>query len=397
MLVHQRDCCIVGAGPAGAVLAYLLARRGLRVTLLEACEDFDREFRGDTFHPALMETMQELGLADRVLQLSSSRITKATVETSSGCVTLYDFGRLGTPYPFISMIPQQRFLEFLTQETTRFPTFELCMGANVQELIEENGVVMGVRYRGASGELQEIRATLTVGADGRSSTVRRLGGFTLVKNAPPMDVLWFRLPKATGKDQAGFRTLIRLGHMMVLFNRGDYWQAGYVIRKGSYREVRAEGLDSFRRSVETAAPEFAGRLNGLNDWKSIAWLSVESSRVTRWHRPGLLLIGDAAHVMTPVGGVGISVAVQDAVVAANVLAGPLQEKRVLASHLAAVQRRRLLSVRVIQAYQRVAQKQIVTPALNAEFERPAFLKIPLVRRLPARLLGIGLWREHVRV
>ena len=391
------DCCIVGAGPAGVVLAYLLARRGLRVTLLEACQDFNRDFRGDTFHPILMEIMEELGFAERVLKLGLSRITKATVETPSGVFTLYDFSRLKTAYPFITMIPQERFLEFLTRETLEFSGFEICMGANVQELIEEDGVVKAVRYRGPSGMQREVRAALTVGADGRGSAVRRLGGFTLVKKTPTMDVLWFRLPQLFGEGHAGFRTLIQRGHMMVLFDRGGYWQAGYVIRKGSYREVRAGGLEAFRNSIETAAPEFAGQLDELNDWKNIAALSVESSRVTRWHRPGLLLIGDAAHVMTPVGGVGISVAVQDAVVAANILIRPLQERRVVAKHLAAVQRRRLLPVAVIQAYQRVAQRQVVSPALRDDFAPPALLKVPVLRHLPARLLGIGLWREHVRV
>ena len=393
----QVDCCIVGAGPAGAVLSYLLARRGLRVTLLEACHDFDRDFRGDTFHPGLMEIMEELGLAERVLKLSLARITKASVETTSGCVTLYDFSRLKTAYPFITMIPQARFLDFLTREAAQFPSFELQMGANVQELIEEAGVIKGVRYRGGSGAQQEVRATLTVGADGRSSAMRRLGGFALVKKTPPMDVLWFRLPRRPGEDQPGFRTLIQRGHMMVLFNRGDYWQAGYVIRKGSYRDVRSAGLKAFRRSIEEAAPEFTGQLDELKDWKKIAALSVESSRVKRWHRPGLLLIGDAAHVMTPVGGVGIHVAVQDAVVAANVLVGPLQENHLAARHLAAIRRRRLLPVAVIQAYQRIAQEQVVTPALSDDFAPPAFLKVPLIRNLPARLLGIGLWRVHVRV
>jgi 2-polyprenyl-6-methoxyphenol hydroxylase-like FAD-dependent oxidoreductase len=194
-----------------------------------------------------------------------------------------------------------------------------------------------------------------------------------------------------------FRTLIQRGHMMVLFNRGDYWQAGYVIRKGSFGEVRAAGLETFRRSIETAAPEFTGHLDELSDWKKISALSVESSRVKRWHRLGLLLIGDAAHVMTPVGGVGINVAVQDAMVAANILVGPLQENRLAAKHLAAIQRRRLLPVAVIQAYQRIAQKRVVTPALSDDFAPPAFLKVPLIRNLPARLLGIGLWPEHVRV
>ncbi len=391
------DCCIVGAGPAGAVLAYLLARRGLRVALLEACHDFDRDFRGDTFHPGLMEIMEELGLSERVLNLSLARITKATVETTSGSVILYDFSRLKTAYPFITMIPQARFLEFLTREAAQFPSFELRMGANVLELIEEGGVIKGARYRDGSGMQQEVRAPLTVGADGRGSAMRRLGGFALVKNTPPMDVLWFRLPRRPGDNQAGFRTLIQHGHMMVLFNRGDYWQAGYVIRKGNYRDVRSAGLEAFRRSIETAAPEFTGQLDELNDWKKIAALSVESSRVKRWHRPGLLLIGDAAHVMTPVGGVGINVAVQDAVVAANVLVGPLREHCLAAKHLAAIQRRRLLPVAVIQAYQRIAQKQVVTPALSDDFAPPAFLKVPLIRNLPARLLGIGLWRVHVRV
>lgn len=390
------DCCIVGAGPAGAVLAYILARRGLGVTLLEACQDFERDFRGDTFHPLLMEIMAELGLADEVMALSVAKIPQLVGETPAGSFVGLDFSTLKTRYPFITMIPQSRFLAFLTREAAKFPGFELRMGANVSELIERDGSVVGVRYR-SGWERREVRATLTVGADGRGSTTRRLGGFREIKMTPPMDVFWLRLPRRAGAEQPGMRTIMRSGHMMVLMDRGDHWQAAYVIRKGTHREVRASGLEAFKASIEEAAPEFAGRLGELDDWKKVSALSVRASRLKRWHRPGLLLIGDAAHVMTPAGGVGINVAVQDAVVAANVVARPLEEGRLRERHLASIRRRRALPVWLVQGYQRVGQRVIVSPALEDSFRQPAILKLPIIRKLPARLIGIGPWRVHVRV
>ena len=327
----ETTCCIVGAGPGGAVLALLLARQGISVALLEAHEDFDRDFRGDTIHPSVLHIMDELGLADRLLQLRHSKIHQAAFATLNGPITIADFRRVEDKFPFIAMLPQVQFLEFITTEAKRYPSFRLLMGASVQDLIEEDGLVRGVRYRSLDG-WHEVRATLTVGADGRSSRIRKLAGFEPVKTSPPMDILWFRIPRAKG-DPEGVLGHFGRGHALVLLDRLDEWQVGFVIMKGSYSQVRAAGLDALRRSIADLLIEFPDRIEHLKDWKQIAVLSVESSRVPRWYAPGLLLIGDAAHVMSPVGGVGINYAIQDAVVAANVLSKPLKMRKVAIEEL----------------------------------------------------------------
>ena len=320
------------------ILALLLARKGIPVTLLEAHMDFDREFRGDTIHPSTLNILNEIGLADRLLQIPHTRLTRLSAQTANGMVTLADLTRLHTPYPYIAMIPQVKFLEFITAEAQHYPEFRLVMGAQVDELIEEHGKVRGVRYRGHDG-WHEVRAVLTVGTDGRFSRVRKLARLETIKTSPPMDVLWFRLSrKSTDGDETFGRLLPRMA--VIHSNRGDYWQLAYVIPKGHYQEVRAAGLERFRQSVAETWPELADRVNELQDWKQISVLSVEIERLPRWYRPGLLLIGDAAHVMSPVGGVRINYAIQDAVVAANVLGGKLAYGIVQLHDLATVQRLR---------------------------------------------------------
>ena len=393
----QTTCCIVGAGPAGAVLALLLARRGVPVTLLELHNDFDRDFRGDTIHPSVMEIMDELGLADRLLALPHSKARTINLMTTSGPVAMIDFSSLKTKYPYITMLPQARFLEFLTAEARRYPHFRLLMDANAQELIEEDGAVRGVRYRGADEQLHEVRALLTVGADGRSSRVRRLAGFKLIKTSPPMDVLWFRLPRRAA-DGAGAAGRLGRGHILIMLDRAEQWQIGYVIPKGTYQQLRAAGLDELRRVVAELAPELGDRVGVLKDWDQVAMLSVESSRLARWYAPGLLLIGDAAHVMSPVAGVGINYAIQDAVVAANVLAAPLKAGAVRLRDLRAVQRRRIWPTRIIQSFQAMIQRRLIVPALNASsaFTPPALLRSPILRQLAARFIAFGIWRVHVK-
>ena len=397
--VQPTTCCIVGGGPGGAVLALLLARKGIPVVLLEAHDDFDRDFRGDTIHPSVLEIMDELGLAERLHELRHSKIHTASFMTPSGPVTVADFRRLRTRFPYIMMLPQAHFLEFITEEAKRYPNFQLVMGASAQELIEDGGVVHGVRYR-SDGVWHEVRALLTVGADGRSSRVRRLGGFKMVKTSPPMDILWFRWSRRES-DGEGLLGRFGRGHGLVMLDRLDQWQVGYVILKGSFQQIRAAGLEALRRSITDMAPEFTDRAETLKDWDQIAVLSVESSRCTEWYRPGLLLIGDAAHVMSPVGGVGINYAIQDAVEAANVLGDQLRLGRLQPDDLRKVQRLREWPTRVIQWIQRQAQQRIIAAALrtNATLDLPRPLRLllsfPILRNLPARMIAFGVRRVHV--
>ncbi|MDZ8185831.1 MAG: FAD-dependent oxidoreductase [Nostoc sp. ChiSLP02] len=394
--VQNTDCCIVGGGPAGVVLALLLARQGISVMLLEAHKDFDRDFRGDTIHPSVMEIMEELGLSDRLLELPHTKIRRLSIQTPQDAVTLADFSHLKTRYPYITMLPQVKFLEFIAQEAEKYPSFHLVMGANVQELITENGAVQGVRYRGGGG-WHEIRALLTVGADGRHSRLRQLGEFESVETSPPMDVLWFRLPRQP-EDPEGGMGRFGQGHIIAMLDRGDEWQLAYVIPKGGYQKLRAAGLEELKKSIVEVVPEFQERIPNLHDWSQVAFLSVESSRIKQWYRPGLLLIGDAAHIMSPVGGVGINYAIQDAVVAANVLTKPLKSRQVQLSDLAKVQHKRELPTRIIQAFQTFVQKRVFAPVLssNQTFVPPGFLRLPVLRDLPARLIGLGLFPVHIK-
>ena len=396
--IQQTTCCIIGGGPGGAVLALLLARQGIPVMLLEAHKDFDRDFRGDTIHPSVMEIMEELGLAERLHQLPHSKMRKITLQSNDEQSAAFgaDFSRLKTRYPYIMVLPQVKFLEFIIEEAKRYPNFQLVLGANVQELIEEDGVIRGVRYRGHGG-WHEIRAALTVGADGRHSRLRQLAGFEAIETSPPMDVLWFRLPRKSDEAE-GLNGRIGKGHIVAMLDRSDTWQIAYVIAKGGYQKLRAEGLEALRQSIVEVVPELSDRVEQLKDWPQIAFLSVESSRLKRWYRPGLLLIGDAAHVMSPVGGVGINYAIQDAVVAANVISEPLKKGHLHLWDLAAVQQQRELPIRIIQAFQSLMQQQILVRALNAEqpFKPPFFLRLPILRNIIPRLIAFGVWPVHVK-
>jgi len=395
----ETKCCVVGGGPAGAVLALLLARKGVHVALLEAHEDFDRDFRGDTLHPSVLELMDELGLAERLHELPHTKIHTGTIMTPEGATMLADFRRLRTRFPYIMMLPQKDFLAFVVAEAKRYPCFELSMGALVEELIEEGGAVRGVRYV-KEGKRHELLADLTVGADGRGSRMRHLGGFEQRKTSPPMDLLWFRVGRHEG-DPTGGVAYFGAGREVVMLERGSQWQVATLIAKGSFARVRAEGIEAFRRGLASAVPRFADRFETLTSWKQFSVLSVESSRVVRWHRRGLLLIGDAAHVMSPVGGVGINYAIQDAVVAANVLAQPLLDGRLTERELREVQRQREWPTRLIQTLQTQIQKRLIAAALKPEktFRVPAalrlVLRLPILRNLPARIIGLGLKRVHV--
>lgn len=378
--VSHTHCAVVGGGPGGIVLSYLLARAGVPVTLLESHKDFDREFRGDTVHPSTLELLDGLGLADRLHQLPHGKLRVMRLSTPEGVYPIADFGRVRTKFPYVVLLPQDQFLDFMAAEAAKFPTFQLVMGATVQRLVEDGGVVAGVRYRDGDGRWHEVRAPLTVAADGRHSKVRALVGFEPVKTAAPMDVVWLRLPKAPGDALDEGAIYIGNGHMLVTLDRADRWQLGYVFLKGGFQQLRAEGIEALRGHIAELVPAFAGRLaEHLTSWRDCTLLSVESSRLTRWHRPGLLFIGDAAHTMSPVAGVGINYAIQDAVEAANRLAGPLKAGRVKEGDLRAVQRRREWPVKVIQWFQGQLQQRIVAAGLRAD--RP--FRVPL----PARLLG----------
>ena len=386
---------MVGGGPAGVVLGLLLAREGVRVTVLEAQASFERQFRGNTLNPSVLEIMEDLGLIGGLLKLRHAEVRTFVVQTEGTRETFADFGRLRVPYPYVLMLPQARFLEFVSREALRHPNFELVMGAKVHELIEESGVVRGVRYRGPDGP-GEVRADLTVGTDGRFSKIRRLSGLPARAGRSPMDVLWFNLPREEG-DPEGAGAIFRCGpgSLLVLMDHFDYWQVGFVVEKGSYRRVKEAGLPALQRSVAALAPEFAGRVGLLPGWGEVSLLTVESDMLRRWSRPGLLLLGDAAHVVSPVGGVGINLAIQDAVAAANTLAGPLKAGKLKGRHLRAVQRRREWPVRVVQAAQDFAQRGVVSGILSADgpYELPLAvrlgLKTPLLRDVPTRLIALG--------
>lgn len=396
------SCCIVGGGPGGAMLALLLARKGVEVTLLEMHKDFDREFRGDTVHPSTMEILDQIGLAEKVLEIPHTKVSGPTIQFADGPFQPFDLKRLKNKFPYILLVPQSKFLDLLAREAARFPSFRLVMHANVNRLIEENGAVVGVRYLGLDSE-HTIRASLTVGADGRFSIMRRLAGFEPKKTAPPMDVLWFRLPKLPGEPEitGGAFGGIGRGRIFVMLERNDHWQGGLVFAKGKYQELRSAGVSSIRETIAEIEPRFAKNTEALTDWQQLTLLSVESSICPKWHKPGLLLIGDAAHVMSPVGGVGINYAIQDAVVAANVLTAKLKRGKVDDADLAEVQRQREGPTKTIQAFQSFLQRRLVSNALQRE--RPAkvpwqlrlFTKIPVIRDLPPRLIAFGPKRVRI--
>ncbi len=315
-------CCIAGGGPAGMMLGFLLARAGVRTTVLEKHPDFLRDFRGDTVHPSTLEMMHELGLLDEFLKLPHSKVDHVSMQIGADVITIGDFSTLPVHCKFIALMPQWDFLDFLAKHGKRYPAFDLRMKAEATDLIEEGGRVAGLRARTPDGELT-IRADLVVGCDGRHSTVRERAGLTVEDIGAPMDVMWFRLPR----DQSDSDEVvghIESGRMLVMLNRNDYWQCAFVIPKGSADAVRGRGLDKFRATVGEMAPfDVGGRLGDIQNWDDVKLLTVAVDRLRRWYKPGLICIGDAAHAMSPIGGVGINLAVQDAVAAANILAGPL--------------------------------------------------------------------------
>jgi 2-polyprenyl-6-methoxyphenol hydroxylase-like FAD-dependent oxidoreductase len=393
-------CCIAGGGPAGMMLGFLLARAGVDVVVLEKHADFFRDFRGDTVHPSTLELMHELGLLDQFLQQPHQKIETLTAQIGAERVRMADLRHLPTHCKFIAMMPQWDFLNFLAKYGKRYKTFDLRMNAEAKDLIEENGRVVGLRADTPDGALW-IRADLVVGCDGRHSTVREKAGLQSDDYGAPMDVLWFRIPRKAGDATDAFGHA-EAGKMLVMLDRGDYWQCAYVIPKGGIEEIKNRGLDAFRDSVVQMSPFLADRTGELKGWDEVKLLSVAVDRLRKWWRPGLLCIGDAAHAMSPIGGVGINMAVQDAVAAANRLAAPLKAGTVSDADLQAIEQRRTLPVRFTQWLQLTIQKRLISRVLASQ-QRPKppllfklFGMLPFLQRVPARLLAIGIRPEHVR-
>ncbi|CAM3077710.1 6-methylpretetramide 4-monooxygenase [Methylobacterium mesophilicum] len=395
----KTQLCIVGGGPAGMMAGLLFARAGIAVTVLEKHADFLRDFRGDTIHPSTLDLIDELGLAERFRALPQRRVGSFSGVVNGRSYKVADFSRLPTRNRFLSFMPQWDFLDFLAGEAARYPGFQLIRRTEARDLVEVEGRVAGVRADGPDVPVA-IRADLVLCADGRHSLMRERAGLVPRAFGAPIDVLWFRLPRRDGDPEAAAGRFAP-GRLLITLDRGDTWQCAYLVPKGGDAALRARGLPAFRAAVAEMAPFLADRTESIADWDAVKLLTVTIDRLERWHRPGLLCIGDSAHAMSPVGGVGINLAIQDAVAAANILAASLRSGPVAEADLARVQARRMFPVRATQALQRIIQARVIATTLKADapFRAPLALRIldrlPMLQILPARMIGMGVRPEHV--
>lgn len=395
----RTTCCIVGGGPAGVMAGYLLARSGVRVIVLEKHKDFFRDFRGDTVHPSTLQLFYELGLLQQFLKIPHQELRFIALKFGDHLFEVADFSHLPTQCKFVALMPQWDLLNFLAEQGRQFPGFDLRMEHEATGLLYSNGRVTGVEAKTPSGNVQ-ISTDLVIGCDGRHSIIRQAAHMEPTELGVPVDVLWFRISRKSGDPEASLGN-VNYGKALVLINRGDYFQAGLIIAKGSFDRIKQNGLAAFQQEIAQIAPWLGDRVSELKDWDQIKLLSIQINRLRQWHQPGLLCIGDAAHAMSPAGGVGINLAIQDAVATANLLADPLREGKVTDQLLSRVQKRREFPTRVTQQIQLAAHKRMVSIFRDPGPSKPSWklklaANLPGLRRLLGRLVGVGIRPEHIR-